>query len=168
MTDGSTIRGAANERLETADPEEPTQRERRAATDAKGLVDRYVALWMEANRDIRRRIIRELWAPHGTHVLEPPREIRDAASALGFRTPALEARGYEALEARVTRAYEEFIAPGRFVFRSRDNASRLRDVVKFGWEMVPVGGGAVAAVGLEILLLDHQERIEVDYQFIEA
>jgi hypothetical protein len=34
--------------------------------------------------------------------------------------------------------------------------------------MVPVGGGEVAAVGLEILVLDDDGRIRTDYQFIEA
>ncbi len=53
----------------------------------------------------------------------------------------------------MSRAYEEFVAPGAFVFRSRGNADRLRDMVKFGWEMVPREGGAAASAGLEILVL---------------
>jgi hypothetical protein len=44
---------------------------------------------------------------------------------------------------------------------------RLHDVVKFNWEMVPRGGGAVAGVGLEVLVLDDDGRIRIDYQFIE-
>jgi hypothetical protein len=67
----------------------------------------------------------------------------------------------------VTRSYEEFIASGEFVFRARDNADRLGNVVKFNWEMVPTSGGEVAGVGLEILILD-DGRIRIDYQFIEA
>jgi hypothetical protein len=136
--------------------------------DAKELSERYVSVWMEADPSVRREIIRELWAPDGAHVLEPPREIRDAATRLGFRTPALEARGYEALEARVTRAYEQFVAPGQFLFRPRDDASRLREVVKFRWEMIPARGGAVAAVGLDILFLDAEGKIAIDHQFIEV
>jgi hypothetical protein len=168
MRDDSHTAEVVDERLETADRGGTRQAGGRSAIDAKELVDRYVALWMEANPSIRREIIRELWAPDGAHVLEPPGEIRDAAKRLAFRAPALEARGHEALEARVTRAYEEFIAPGQFAFRSRGNASRLHDVVKFNWEMVPVGGGSAAAVGLEILVLDHEGRIRADYQFIES
>jgi hypothetical protein len=68
----------------------------------------------------------------------------------------------------VTRAYEDFVAPGQFTFRPRDNADALRDVVKFSWEMVPAGGGEAAATGLEILILGPDGRIEADYQFIEA
>jgi hypothetical protein len=36
----------------------------------------------------------------------------------------------------VTRSYQDFVAPGEFSFRRRDNAARLDDVVKFNWEMV--------------------------------
>jgi hypothetical protein len=41
-------------------------------------------------------------------------------------------------------------------------------VVKFNWEMVPAGGGEAAAIGLEILILGPDGRIEADYQFIES
>src|SRR5262249_53913113 len=68
---------------------------------------------------------------------------------------------------RVTRAYEEFVAPGNFTFQPRDNADRLGNVVKFTWEMVPSDGGAAAGAGLEILVLDEDGRIKTDYQFIE-
>lgn len=67
----------------------------------------------------------------------------------------------------MTRSYEEFVAPGKFIFRPRDNAARLGDVIKFNWEMVPTGGGQAAGVGLEILVLD-DGRIRIDYQFIEG
>jgi hypothetical protein len=67
----------------------------------------------------------------------------------------------------VTRAYEEFVAPGTFTFSSRRNADRLHDVVKFTWEMVS-RDGEVAGVGLEILVLDQDGRIRTDYQFVEG
>jgi len=86
----------------------------------------------------------------------------------GFSSFVLRARGHEELEARVTRTYHEFIASGDYTFRSRDNADRLGDVVKFNWEMIPAGGGEVAGAGLEILVLDTDGRITADYQFIEG
>jgi hypothetical protein len=134
--------------------------------DPKELADRHVAVWKEPDATRRRNAIRELWTEDGAHILQPPQEIRQPAAALGM-TPTLEARGHHALEVRVTRAYQEFIAPGEFSFGARDNAARLHDVVKFNWEMVPTGGGAVAAVGLEVLVLDDDGRIRVDHQFIE-
>jgi hypothetical protein len=45
---------------------------------------------------------------------------------------------------------------------------RLRDVVKFRWEMVGKATGEVAGVGLEFLVLDEEGRIRTDYQFIES
>jgi hypothetical protein len=136
--------------------------------DVHNLTDRYVALWNEPDAERRRTAIRELWSFDAVHVLKPPKEILQTAEGLGFDRLVLEARGHHALEFRVTRAYEEFVAPGTFVFRSRGNADRLRDVVKFHWEMAPRGGGEVAGVGLEILVLGPDGRIVSDYQFIEG
>jgi hypothetical protein len=138
-----------------------------ASSNTDDLAERYVGVWTESDPDTRRRAIRALWAPRAAHVLlDPSQEIRNAAASIGFAAPVLEARGYEELEARVTRAYEEFVAPGRFTFRSRHNGSRLDNVVTFNWEMVPVEGGAPEGVGLEILILDDNDRIRMDYQLI--
>ncbi|MFD9740662.1 hypothetical protein [Umezawaea sp. NPDC059074] len=138
-----------------------------ADIDPQELTDRYVAVWNEPDADVRRDTIRELWADDATHVLRPPQDIRQAVEGLGFIATALEARGHAALEFRVTRAHEEFVAPGTFTFSSRGNADRLHDVVKFTWEMVS-SDGEVAGVGLEVLVLDQDGRIRTDYQFIEG
>jgi hypothetical protein len=134
--------------------------------DPKELVDRYVAVWIEPDADRRRTAIAALWTKDGVQLLQPPQEVLKTAAGLGL-TPTLQARGHDELEVRVTRAYEEFIAPGEFVFRARDNAACLGNVVKFNWEMV-TGSGEVAGVGLEVLILDDDGRIRIDYQFIEA
>jgi hypothetical protein len=131
------------------------------------IVEKYVGLWNEPDPEIRSKTIRDLWAEEGAHKLEPPQSMGDEARTIGMPAPTLELSGYEQLEARVARAHEEFVAPGGFVFRSRGNGSRLDDVVKFNWEMVPTGGGDVVGVGLDILVLDGDGRILVDYQFIE-
>ena len=54
----------------------------------------------------------------------------------------------------LTDAHERFIAPGEYGFRRRDEAERLRDVVKFRWEMVSTADTSVGP-------------IRSDYQFIE-
>lgn len=137
-------------------------------TDApRELVRRYVAAWNEPDAGRRRAAIQGLWAEDGAHILQPPQEIREAAAAVGFPAATLRARGHDALEIRLTTAYEEFVAPGKFTFRARDNAERLEDVVKFNWEMISADGGEVAAVGLEIFFLGADGRIKTDYQFIE-
>jgi hypothetical protein len=132
------------------------------------LVDRYVAVWNEPDVDRRVAMIAEVWSEDARHILEPPVEIRDSADSLGFVAPALEARGHEALAARVTRAYEMFVEPGEFAFRTRGNAARLDDVVKFNWEMVRESDGEIVGVGLEVLVVGEDGRIRTDYQFVES
>lgn len=136
--------------------------------DAQELALRYIAMWNEPDSELRRKAIQGLWAEGGTHILQPPQEMRQAAARLGFDEATLQTEGYDALEVRVTRAYQEFVAPGQFIFRPRDNAERLRNIVKFSWEMVPTAGGDRVGGGLEVLVLDGDGRIKSDYQFIGA
>ena len=140
------------------------------ATDPTALVDRYVAMWNEPDPDARRAAIRALWSPRGTHLLHsPPQDTRDAATALGFTVPAFNVGGYEGLDARVSHAYEQFVAPGSFVFRrSSDPVRPLPNVVTFEWEMAPTDGGAAAGSGFEVIVLDGDGRIESDHQFVAA
>ena len=88
-----------------------------------------MAVWNQPDSELRRKAIRALWTEDGAHILQPPEQIRKAAAGLGFSSTVLEARGHDALEVRVTRAYGEFVAPGGFTFRPRDNADRLPRVV---------------------------------------
>ena len=129
------------------------------------LVERYVAVWNQSDATRRHTAVAELWAEDAVHILEPPQAVRDAASDLNV-IPTFQARGHKELEARVTRAYEKFVAPGQLSFRSRSNGVRLADVVKFNWKMVSTQG-EVTAVGLEFMVLDVDGRIRLDYQFIE-
>lgn len=133
--------------------------------DPNDLASRYIALWTEPDAALRSKAIQHLWAEDGAHILQPPVEIREAAAALGFDSTILEACGYGALEARVTRSYERFVAPGQYTFRPRDDAVRLRNVVKFSWETVSTDGGEVVSGGLEVLVLDDDGRIKTDYMF---
>jgi hypothetical protein len=144
----------------------PDQQREDVVIEPKELADRYVAVWTEPDTDRRRQRITQLWAEDGVHILEPPQEVRETAATLGM-TPTLKACGHDALQVRVTRSYEQFVAGGGFIFRARDNAARLDDVVKFNWEMVRTSDGEVAGVGLDILVLDDDGRIRIDYQFIE-
>jgi hypothetical protein len=54
------------------------------------------------------------------------------------------------------------------VFRRAGRAARLGDVVQFRWEAVPRDGGEPIGSGLEILVLDDDGRIRLDYQFVES
>jgi hypothetical protein len=110
-------------------------------SDSTEIADRYVALWNEPDPERRRAVIAELWTADGVHILQPPQGVREIAARPGIGlTARLEARGHAALEARATSAHEQFIAPGEFSFRRRDDVERLADVVKFRWEMVSNDG----------------------------
>ena len=134
--------------------------------DPRDLASRYAAVWNEADGARRRAAVAELWSDDAVHMLQPPEEVRDAAAALDVASLFV-VRGHSELEARVARAYEEFVQKGEFSFRSRGNAARVGDAVKFNWEMVSADG-EVVGVGLEFLILDADGRIKHDYQFIES
>jgi hypothetical protein len=119
--------------------------------NAQDLADRYAAAWNESDPAARQRAIADLWDPDGVHYVK-----------------MREARGYDALEKRVTGSYEKNVRDAGNRFRAVPNAQALRNVVTFNWEMVSANAGKVLAVGLEFLVLDEQGRIVADYQFIVA
>ena len=45
--------------------------------------------------------------------------------------------------------------------------SGSRDHIKFNWEMVSTSDGSVAAEGLNIVVVDDEERIRQDCTFID-
>ena len=137
----------------------------RSATE---LAETYVALWNEPDADRRRRMIAELWAEDGRHILQPPQEIREVAAQPGIAmTAILKAQGYEEIEARAASVYERWVGSEGLSFRGRDDADRLDDVVKLQWEAI-ANDGTVFAVGLSFLVLAADGRIERDYTFVVA
>jgi len=116
-------------------------------TNAMDLTDDYLAVWNETDAAERRRRIGALWTPDGT-----------------TSNRLMEARGYEAIEARVTGSSDKWLREGKCVFRPRQ-AARHRDVVNFDWEMATMPAGAVEAIGVCFLVVDPDGRIAHDYQF---
>jgi hypothetical protein len=146
-------------------------RTRSVMDNVEELVDRYTAIWNEPDPDRRRQGVAQLWSEDAVQILEPPQEVREAAAGLEV-TPTFQARGHRELEARVTRAYEEFVATAGNSFRPQDqgvrpqdHGTRLADVVTWRWEMV-TNTGEVAGGGLEFVVLAADGRIQTDYQFI--
>jgi hypothetical protein len=78
-----------------------------------------------------------------------------------------EARGHAELVRRVSRAYDEFVAPGQFEFRRDGDVAALKDMIKLRWVMVPAGGGEALGGGTDLLLVAPDGRITADYQFID-
>jgi hypothetical protein len=114
------------------------------------FIHRYVSIWNERDAGARRRSIAALWAPDGATCYSQ-----------------LDSRGYDAIEARVAGAHEKWVRDQGFVFRPRKSIVSHHNVLRFYWEMVPAGGGEVAAAGLIILILGPDGRIHSDYQFSE-
>jgi hypothetical protein len=112
------------------------------------LADRYVALWNETDAERRRTRIAALWVPDGQHYV-------------GERA----VRGYEGLEDRVRGSHEKNVRDDGNRFHAASNARQLHDVVTFTWEMLPANSDTVLATGLEVLAVDAEGRILVDYQF---
>lgn len=119
----------------------------RAVVNVTDVVKNYVAVWNEPDADERRGRIRATWAPDGTTCYR-----------------LLDARGHEAIEARVTGSWDKWLREGKYVFQPASVVCH-HDVVKFDWVMVSVPGGEVEARGLSFLLLDTDGRIKHDYQF---
>jgi hypothetical protein len=113
------------------------------------MIERYVELWNEPDAESRRKTIEELWEPDGANY-----------------TQSMAAIGYDALEARVTAAYESYVGSGQYRFRSVEAAVQHHGAVKVQWEMVNVADDTVASVGLEFLVLGDGGRIVSDHQFI--
>jgi hypothetical protein len=139
-----------------------------SSQSAAELAEKYLAVWNEPDADRRRRTIAELWTEDGRHILQPPQEIRAIAARPGLAiTAILEARGHEEIEARAASSYEHWVGSEGLSFRGRDRTERLGDVVKFHWEAV-AKDGEVIAVGLVLLIVAANGRIERDYTFVVA
>jgi|SRR4051812_37878177 hypothetical protein len=130
------------------------------------LCERYVAVWNEPDPEARRATIHALWRTDGRHLLQAPAEMRERAAEIGFPAATLEVRGHRALETRVSRSYAEFVAGGEYAFRIRGVPARVGEAIRLGWEMVD-RAGEVSATGMELLVLDPEDRVLADYQFID-
>jgi hypothetical protein len=111
------------------------------------LIDQYVAVWNEPDPAHRRRRIAEVWAPNGTTCYR-----------------LLDARGYEAIEARVAGSWDRWLREGKYVFRPVKAISH-HQAIRFDFAMISTGDGRVEARGLSYLLLDDDGRIVHDFQF---
>jgi hypothetical protein len=140
---------------------EPTE------TELKQLIDRWIAQWNEPEPDERRRLIREAWAENGYQVMvNPPEGIRDTAAHYGVPFPAVEIRGHDALYARVTRAYDMFIASGEYAFEQESVVRQAGAAVALTWVMRSRKDGSVAGSGLEVLTFDADGRVRSNHEFV--
>lgn len=130
------------------------------------FAERYMSAWNEADPEARRKLIAGLWTEDAVVLLDPPQVVRETAADLGV-APVLEVRGHDALEHRVTRAYDAFVAPGEVYFAVRTPAVRLGDVVTFSWSVIRTDDGTALGGGLEVCEMAADGRIRKGYQFID-
>ena len=121
-------------------------------TELKQLIDRWVAQWNEPSPGERRRLIGDVWAEDGYQIMvNPPQGIR----------------GYDAMYARVTRAYEMFIADGEHVFERQGAVVRHAGAtVALTWVMRSRADGSIAGSGLDVLTFGPDGRVHTDHQFV--
>ncbi len=117
--------------------------------DAQALADKYVAVWNESDAKRRRQQIAALWVPEGQHYV-------DGRKALGFA----------ALGQWITGSHNKNVHDAGRRFRAAKDARTLHDIAIFHWEMLPAAAERAAARGFEVLRLDAEGRLLVDYQFI--
>ena len=113
------------------------------------FIARYVATWNESDLDVRQKQIAGLWSEQAS-----------------LFNRASEYHGLAGIEEAVNRSYDLFGARG-FRFRALGKPASHHNAVKFSWEMITAGDGAVDSVGTQFLVLDENGRIRFDYQFIE-
>jgi len=111
-------------------------------------IDRYIEMWNEPDPATRRATIDAMWAP-----------------GAGNYTANIEAVGLDAIEDRVTNAYEKYVGTGEHRFRMHQPPVAHHGAVRVWWAMVSVGDNQVAALGQEFLVLDDDGRIRSDHQF---
>jgi nuclear transport factor 2 (NTF2) superfamily protein len=115
------------------------------------IADKFVSLWNESDAQRRRIAMADLWAVDAVH-----------------RTPSMEACGHDAIEARITTAYEKWVRDLNYRFVMTEQVSAHHDAVRLRWAMRREEDGATLSVGSDFLLLNDAGQIRFDYQFIES
>ena len=136
--------------------------------ELKQLTGRWIAQWNEPDPDARRRLIRDVWAEDGYQVMvNPPQGIRETATEYRVPVPAVEIRGHDAIYARVTRAYEMFVANGEYRFEQHGEMVRHAGAaVAMTWVMRSRTSGSIAGSGLEVLTFGPDGRVRTNYEFV--
>lgn len=139
-----------------------------ADSELKQLADRWVAQWNEPGPDARRQLIRDVWAEDAYEVMiNPPQGVRDTAAEYAVPVPPIEIRGHDALYARVTRAYEMFVAGGEYRFEQDGDVIRHAGAaIALTWVLRSRASGSAAGSGLDVLTFGPDGRVRTDHQFV--
>jgi hypothetical protein len=116
-------------------------------TDYAAVVDRYIAAWNEPDEAARRAAVAGLWTADGT-----------------YTDPLADAAGPGAIAAVIAAGRDMF--PGH-EFRALPTVDGHHDLVRFGWELVPTGGGESVAAGFDVAVLAGDGRIRSVLGFLD-
>ena len=114
--------------------------------DTAQIAARYLAVWSEPDPVARGAAIAGLWAPDGAEFVE-----------------GTQFRGHEELGARITAAYQEFVASGRYAVTAASDVTRHDDIITLTLQLT-APGGEIAWAARVFLLLDAAGLIQEDYQ----
>jgi hypothetical protein len=110
------------------------------------ITDRYLAVWSEPDAQSRRAAITALWEPDGVEYVE-----------------GVQFRGHDELDGRIARAYEEFVAGGKYDVTMADDVSRHDDIITFTVQL-STRTGEVAWAARVFLFIGESGRIREDCQ----
>lgn len=116
-------------------------------SDFTELVGRYLATWNEPDASARRKAIAGVWAESGS-----------------YTDPLASVRGHEAIDALIAAARAQF--PG-LVFELAGPVDAHHDTARFGWRLVPAGGGESVVEGFDVAVLAEDGRIGGVYGFLD-
>ena len=94
-------------------------------SDVSTLVERYFAVWNEPDAARRRELIARTWTSDAFYI-----------------DPLMQGQGRDGIDAMVSGVQAQF--PGHS-FRQTNAVDAHNDRVRFGWELAPEGGPAVAS-----------------------
>jgi class 3 adenylate cyclase len=112
---------------------------------APDVVDRYMTVWSEPDPDARRAAVAGLWAADGTEFLE-----------------GTQYHGHEELTARVGRAYEAFVATGKYAITFADDVAWHGDIVTFTAQLT-APSGEIDWSARVFLLVGPDDLVREDY-----
>jgi hypothetical protein len=115
-------------------------------SDLAAIIRRYIDSWNQPDAEARRGAIAEIWAPDGT-----------------YTDPLADVRGHEAIDAVIAGAQGMF--PGH-VFTLAGEVDAHHGVARFGWELVPAGGGEPLVVGFDVAVAT-DGRLRSVYGFLD-
>ena len=115
-------------------------------SDARELVERYLATWNQKDPAARRAAVDALWTEDGVYV-----------------DPLVEAEGRDAIDATIAAVQQQF---PDLVFRPAGDVDAHHNLARFTWELGPDGGEAIV-VGFDVAVLSKDGRLEKVHGFLD-